>query len=78
MATFSFSHKVAYAAALVAVETKNEKYRRLALGLGEFLVSIQMSNGLFGKDFEPIDRYDQSTEIAIWLRETVSELKKIM
>ena len=78
LATFSFSHKVAYAAALVAVETKNAKYRRLAIGLCEYLVSIQLDNGLFGKDFELMDRYDQSAEIGVWLRETVGELKKIM
>ncbi|WAR24005.1 hypothetical protein MAR_037674, partial [Mya arenaria] len=41
MCTFSYSHKVAMAAALVAVETKEAKYRRLAIGLGEYLVSIQ-------------------------------------
>lgn len=76
--TFSFSHKVAYAAALVAVETKEAKYRRLAIGLGEFLISIQDKNGFFCKDFEQMDKYDQSAEIAIWLQEINNELKKIM
>lgn len=76
--TFSFSHKVAYAAALVATETKQAMYRRLAIGLGEFLISIQDENGFFCKDFEPMDKYDQSAEIAIWLQELNNELQKMM
>ncbi|XP_076083080.1 uncharacterized protein LOC143054081 isoform X2 [Mytilus galloprovincialis] len=75
--SFSFSHKVAYAAALVATETKDDKYKQMAIRICEFLLSIQTDNGLFDKDFEPVDKYDQSAEIAIWLRETASELSKI-
>jgi hypothetical protein len=75
--SFSFSHKVAYAAALVAVETKNQKYKQMSIRLCEYLITIQTEDGLFGKEFEPIDKYDQSSEIAIWLREVVNELKKI-
>lgn len=75
--SFSFSHKVAYAAALVATETKKEKYKEMAIRICEFLLSMQMENGLFGKDFEPIDKYDQSTEIAIWLQGVASELNKL-
>ena len=74
--TFSFSHKVAYAAALVARETNNIKYRRLAIGLGEYLMSIQDSDGFFCKDFDIIDKYDQSAEIAIWLQELSNELER--
>lgn len=78
MCTFSFSHMVAYAAALVAVETNEAKYRRLAIGLGEFLISIQTDEGFFCKDMDVIDKYDQSAEIVIWLRELHNELKKIV
>lgn len=77
LCTFSFSHKVAYAAALVAGVTKEAKYRRLAIGLGEYLLSIQTEDGFFGKDFEPLDKYDQSAEIAIWLIEIYNELQKL-
>lgn len=74
---FSFSHKVAYAAALVAAETKEAKYRRLAIALGEYFLSIQTDDGLFCKDFDLIDRFDQSAEISIWLREINNELKRV-
>jgi hypothetical protein len=74
--TFSFSHKVAYASALLAAETKEEKYRALALKIGEYLISIQSEDGYFCKEMEPINKYDQSTEIAIWLREINNELQK--
>lgn len=79
MVTFCYSHKVAYAAALVAGVTKETKFRRLAIGLGEFLVSIQDDDGYFGSEgFQRIDKYDQSAEIAIWLREIHNELARIM
>lgn len=78
MCTFSFSHKLAYGAALVAAETKEAKYRRCAIGLGEFLISIQEENYFFCKGFEPMDKYDQSAEIALWLREVHNELQKII
>ncbi|XP_060608400.1 uncharacterized protein LOC132760434 [Ruditapes philippinarum] len=74
--TFSFSHKVAYASALLAVETKEEKYCTLALKIGEYLISMISEDGYFCKEMEPIDKYDQSTEIAIWLREINNELQK--
>lgn len=74
--SFSFSHKVAYAAALLATETKEEKYRTLAIRIGEFLLSIQTKDGFFCEEMLPIDKYDQSAEIAIWLRELTNELQK--
>jgi hypothetical protein len=49
----------------------------MSIRLCEYLITIQTEDGLFGKEFEPIDKYDQSSEIAIWLREVVNELKKI-
>ncbi|XP_045184057.2 uncharacterized protein LOC123542323 [Mercenaria mercenaria] len=75
---FSFSHKVAYAAALLAVETKEAKYRRFAIGIGEYLISIQTEEGFFCKEMDLIDKYDQTAEIAIWLQELNNELKKIV
>ncbi|KAL4220010.1 hypothetical protein ACF0H5_020422 [Mactra antiquata] len=75
---FSFSHKVGYAAALVAKETKEAKYRRLAIGLGEYLISIQTEEGLFCKEMDIMDRFDQSAEIAIWLREMNSVLSQVI
>lgn len=75
---FSFSHRVAYAAALLAVETKEAKYRRFAIGIGEYLISIQSDEGFFCKEMDRVDKYDQTAEIAIWLREINSELKKLV
>jgi len=79
MCTFSYSHKVAMAAALVAAETKKTKYRRLAIGIAEYLITIQDDVGFFGaKQFEKLDKYDQSAEIALWLREINTQLSRIM
>ncbi|KAK3609375.1 hypothetical protein CHS0354_036615 [Potamilus streckersoni] len=72
--TFFLSHKVAYGAALVASETKFEKYHNLATTIADFLVSQQTDEGLFCKDLGIIDKFDQSTEIGIWLREIHAEL----
>lgn len=75
---YSFSHAVAYAAALLAVETRESKYRRFAIGLGEYLISIQTEGGFFCKGMDAIDKYDQTSEIAIWLQELHNELKKLV
>lgn len=73
---FSFSHKVMYAAALLGAMTKMAKYRRLAIAIGEYLVSIATEDGLFCAEMDIVDQADQSAEIAIWLLEVHSELKR--
>jgi hypothetical protein len=75
---YSFSHTVAYAAALLAVETTEAKYRRFAIGIGEYLISIQSEEGFFCKEMDRIDMYDQTAEIAICLRELNNEIKKLV
>lgn len=75
---YSFSHAVAYAAAVLAAETKEAKYRRFAIGIGEYLISTQSEEGFFCKEMDRIDMYDQTAEIAICLRELNNELKRIV
>ncbi|ELT88387.1 hypothetical protein CAPTEDRAFT_195673 [Capitella teleta] len=76
--TFHFAHKVALGASLVAKITKEEKYKTLALRVADNLVSLQADSGLFLPDADAMDRYDQSAEIGVWLREIASNLDSVV
>lgn len=67
---FHFAHKVALAASYVASINQDEDMITLAERISTFLVSVQNDDGSFlsSKDFGAADLYDQSAEIALWLR----------
>ena len=64
-----FSHKIAWAAAWLGNITGEEKYKMAAKKIAEFLCTLQNENGLFLGDADVLDKYDQSGEISIWLKE---------
>jgi rhamnogalacturonyl hydrolase YesR len=74
---FFFAHKVAWAASIVAAVTKDRKYADLATRIADHLLSLQSENGLFLVDGDPMDKYDQSAEIAQWLTAIAQNLGKI-
>lgn len=72
--SFHFSHKVAWGAALVARLTGAARYRDLALAIVDHLLAIQGPDGSWlGGEPEHV-RFDQTAEIAIWLKEISAEL----
>lgn len=75
--SFHFAHKLAWAASIVANITREEKYKALAVRIADFLLTLQMENGLFLAEAEPADRYDQSAEIGVWLCEIDANLQAL-
>ncbi|MDJ0597225.1 MAG: hypothetical protein QNJ37_00030 [Crocosphaera sp.] len=75
--TFYFSHKVAWGASIIANITQESKYRNLAIDIADYLVSLQNKEGMWLKDEPSFTSFDQTAEIAIWLREISTELKLI-
>ncbi|MDJ0657961.1 MAG: hypothetical protein QNJ42_00565 [Crocosphaera sp.] len=73
--TFYFSHKVAWGASIVANLTQESQYRNLAFDIADYLVSLQNNEGMWLKDEPNFTSFDQTAEIAIWLREISTELK---
>lgn len=74
---FNFSHKVAWGAAIVANLTKDAKYFDLSTSIADYLVSIQDAEGCWLKDEPPHTSFDQTAEIAIWLKEISAELSSV-
>lgn len=70
---FHFSHKVAWGAAIVANLTKETKYTDIAKSIVNYLLSIQDVSGAWLKNEPAHTCFDQTAEIAIWLREISSE-----
>ena len=66
---FHFSHKVAWGAAIVAGLTKEAKYTDFAESIVDYLLSIQDASGAWLKSEPAHTSFDQTAEIAIWLRE---------
>ncbi|ESO96550.1 hypothetical protein LOTGIDRAFT_159967 [Lottia gigantea] len=73
--SFHFSHKVSYAAALVYKATSNKKYLKMCQKIVKYLISIQSPDGDFLSTEAVLDNYDQTAEIALWLREIAVELR---
>lgn len=73
--SFFFSHKVGWGAAIIANITGNTTYARLACDIADHLVSIQQPNGQFLPELGVFTSFDQSAEIALWLRYIHAELK---
>ena len=71
---FHLSHKVAWGAAVVANLTGETKYIDFANSIVEYLLTIQDVSGAWLKDEPPHVCFDQTAEIAIWLREISAEL----
>jgi len=72
--TFHYSHKVAWGAAILARITKDARYMELAKGIADYLVQTQSPDGRWLSDQPAYTFFDQTAEIAIWMREISSEL----
>ena len=70
---FHFSHKVAWGAAIIAGITKEGKYTAFAEKIVDHLLAIQDADGAWLKNEPAHTSFDQTAEIAIWLREIISE-----
>ena len=71
---FHFSHKVAWGSAIMANLTGETKYIDFCQSIVDYLLSIQNTSGAWLKDEPPHVSFDQTAEIAIWLREISAEL----
>ncbi len=71
---FHFSHKVAWGSAIMANLTRETKYIDFCQSIVDYLLSIQDTSGAWLKDEPPHVSFDQTAEIAIWLREISAEL----
>lgn len=69
---FHYSHKVAWAAALVAGLTGKTQYSDFSENIADYLLGIQDESGAWLKEEPAHTAYDQTAEIAIWLREIAS------
>jgi hypothetical protein len=70
---FHYSHKVAWGAAIIAGITKEGKYTAFAEKIVDHLLGIQDADGAWLMDEPAHTSFDQTAEIAIWLREISSE-----
>jgi hypothetical protein len=64
-----FSHKVAWAAALLSVQTGEIRYAEAARDIADYLVEIQGADGLWFGEQGFLFSLDQSAEICAWLIE---------
>lgn len=72
--SFHYSHKVAWGAAVLANLTKDEDALDLAKSIVGHLLDTQDPGGMWLPEEPPLVSYDQTAEIAIWLREISAEL----
>lgn len=72
--TFSFSHKVAWGASVLARVGDDPAAREMAIRVANFLVDIQDASGGWLMDQPLVTSLDQSAEIATWLFEIDAEL----
>jgi hypothetical protein len=72
--SFHFSHKVAWAMSLLYRYTKDDRYLSLCQSISQYLIKMQDKDGVWLKEENPIDSFDQSIENAIWLREIATNL----
>lgn len=68
------SHKVAWGAAVLARITGNPRCTELAVTIADHLIGIQDPSGVWLADQPAHTTFDQTAEIAIWLREISAEL----
>lgn len=72
-----FSHKAAWGAAILANITGEKSFAEFSLRIADYLLSIQGADGAWLKDQPAHTSYDQTAEIAIWLKEIAGELSVI-
>ena len=72
--SFFYAHKVGWGAAINAKNTGNPAYAQLARDIANHLVSIQQPNGQFLPELGTFGSFDQTSEIALWLRYIHAEL----
>lgn len=77
ISSFYFSHKVAWGAAIIANSAKDSRYVNLSKSIIDYLLSIQDESGAWLKGEPAHTSFDQTAEIAIWLREISAELSGI-
>ena len=75
--TFHLSHKVAWGAAVVAGLTKETRYSDFSKSIVDYLISIQDASGAWLKNEPAHTSFDQTAEIALWLKEICSELIRL-
>lgn len=69
-----FSHKVAWGAAVLARIENDEAATDLALAIARNLLRTQHESGAWVPTEPPVVSFDQTAEVAIWLREIAGEL----
>ena len=74
--SFYFSHKVAWGAALLAGITSDRRCIELARDIADHLLGIQDPSGAWLVDQPSHTTFDQTAEIAIWLKEISAELDR--
>jgi hypothetical protein len=75
--TSRMAHKVARGAAMLAAHTGSDDARAMALGIMDHLASLQLPSGSFGPEEKSMDAYDQTAELALWLREVHQDLESL-
>ena len=75
--TFHYSHKVAWGSAMISKFTKDPKYTELATSIADYLVTTQNPDGRWLTDQPAYTFFDQTAEIAIWMKEIRCELSKV-
>ncbi len=75
--SFHFSHKVAWGAAIIANLTGDMKYAAFSKSIADYLLSIQHGEGFWLKDEPEHTLFDQTAEIAIWLKEISKKLRTV-
>jgi hypothetical protein len=68
------SHKIAWGAAIVARLTGEQRFADLATDIADYLLNIQDTKGGWLQEQPAHTSFDQTAEIAIWLREIAAEL----
>ena len=74
---FHYSHKVAWGAAMMAKFTEDSRYTELATTIADYLVSTQGQDGRWLMDQPAYTFFDQTAEIAIWMKEISNELSTV-
>ncbi|MGH3972833.1 MAG: hypothetical protein ACRDS9_05855 [Pseudonocardiaceae bacterium] len=71
------SHKVAWGAAVLARITGDPRCTDLTVSISDHLLDIQDPSGAWLADQPAYTTFDQTAEIAIWLREISTELPEL-
>ena len=74
---FHYSHKVAWGAAMLARLTQESRYSALAKDITNYLVTTQSPDGRWLTDQPAYTYFDQTAEIAIWMKEISNELSTV-